>query len=217
MATAAPGSLHRPLRQARVAQALTVAWMLIEGGVAVGAGVIAHSVALTAFGFDSFIELLSAAVVLRRVLERSVDEERGSLTIGERMASRIVGWALYILIGYIVLSAIAGVALGIRAVASPIGVALAVTSLVIMAGLWRWRLNLADRLGSPALRGDAACSVVCLYLAGATLVGLGLNTLLGFWWADAVAGLTLIWWIRGEAREALAAAATGRGDDAESA
>lgn len=76
-----------------------------------------------------------------------------------------------------------------------------------MAGLWRWRLDLSERLGSPALRGDAACSVVCLYLAGATLAGLALNALLGLWWADSLAGLALVWWIRGEAREALEAAA----------
>lgn len=202
-----------PLRQARVAQTLAVAWMLVEGGVAVGAGVIAHSVALTAFGFDSFIELFSAAVVLRRVLERSDAEERGSLTAGEQTASRLVGLALYILIGYIVLSAMAGIALGLRAESSPVGIALAVTSLVIMSGLWRWRLNLAERLGSPALRGDAACSLVCLYMAAATLVGLGFNALFGFWWADSLAGLALIWWIRGEAREALEAAAAGQAGD----
>jgi divalent metal cation (Fe/Co/Zn/Cd) transporter len=196
------------LRQARVAQALTVAWMVIEGGVAVAAGVVAHSVALTAFGFDSFIELFSAAVVLRRVLERSEDEERGSLTAGERTASKLVGLALYVLIGYIVISAVAGLALGFRAEASPVGIGLAVVSLVIMAGLWRWRLKLADLLGSPALRGDAACSVVCLYMAAATLVGLGLNALFGFWWADSLAGVALIWWIRGEANEALEAGAT---------
>jgi len=83
MPTAASEALRIPLRQARFAQALTVVWTLIEGSIAVAAGVIAHSVALTAFGFDSFIELFSAAVVLRRVLERSVDEERGSLTGGE--------------------------------------------------------------------------------------------------------------------------------------
>ncbi len=209
VATVVPGALRKPLRQARIAQTLTVAWMVVEGAIAVGAGLIAHSVALTAFGFDSFIELFSAAVVLRRVLERSADEERGSLTSGERTASRFVGWALYILIGYIVLSAVAGIALGLRAEISPVGIGLALMSLVIMAGLWRWRLDLSQRLGSPALRGDAACSVVCLYLAAATLVGLGLNALFGFWWADSLAGLALIWWIRGEANEALEAAATG--------
>ena len=212
MATTVPETLRAPLRQARVAQALTVAWMVVEGGVAVGAGLVAHSVALTAFGFDSFIELFSAAVVLRRLLERSANEERGSLTSGERTASKLVGWALYVLIAYIVVSAVAGVALGVRPRASPIGIAIAAVSLVIMAGLWRWRLNLAERLGSPALRGDAACSVVCLYLAAATLIGLGLNALFGLWWADSLAGLALIWWIRGEAGEALEAAAGG-GED----
>jgi len=182
--------------------------MLVEGVIAVGAGLVAHSVALTAFGFDSFIELFSAAVVLRRVLERSEAEERGSLTPGERTASGLVGWALYLLIAYIVLSAGAGILLRLRPEASPIGLGLTLASIVIMTILWRWRLSLADRLGSPALRGDAACSVVCLYMAVATLAGLALNALFGWWWADPIAGLALIWWIRGEAQEALEAAAS---------
>ena len=76
-----------------------------------------------------------------------------------------------------------------------------------MAVLWRWRLGLADRLGSPALRGDAACSVVCMWMGLATLAGLALNSLLGWWWADPIAGLVLIWWIRGEGKAALEAAA----------
>src|SRR5260370_23141132 len=198
--------LHRTLSQARLAQVLTVGWMLIEGVVAVGAGVLAHSVALTAFGFDSFIELFSAAVVLRRVLERSEHEERGSRTAGERTASRLVGWALYLVVAYIVVSAGAGLVLRLRPEASPVGLGLTLASIAIMTVLWRWRLSLADRLGSPALRGDAACSVVCLYMAIATLVGLALNALLGWWWADPIAGLALIWWIRGEANEALEAA-----------
>jgi divalent metal cation (Fe/Co/Zn/Cd) transporter len=198
-------ALQRPLVQARVAQALTVAWMLVEGSVAIGAGIMAHSIALTAFGIDSLIEIFTAAVVLRRVLQRTADEERGSLTRGERTASRLVGWALYGLIGYILLSAAAGLVLGLRPQPSAIGIGLSAISIVIMAGLWRWRLGLAARLGSPALRGDAACSVVCLYLAAATLVGLGLNAAFGLWWADSLAGLALVWWIRGEANEALEA------------
>jgi divalent metal cation (Fe/Co/Zn/Cd) transporter len=197
--------LSPPLRQARLAQAVTLGWMLIEGVIAVGAGLLAHSVALTAFGLDSFIELFSAAVVLRRLLERSEDEERGSRTAGERTASRLVGWALYLLIAYIVVAAAAGILLGLRPAASPVGLGLTVASIAIMAVLWRWRLSLADRLGSPALRGDAACSVVCLYLALATLAGLALNSWFGWWWADPIAGLALIWWIRGEAKEALEA------------
>jgi divalent metal cation (Fe/Co/Zn/Cd) transporter len=181
--------------------------MTIEAVVAIGAGVAAHSLALTAFGFDSFIELFSSAVVLRRLIERSPNEERGSTTPGERTASRLVGLALYLLIAYIVAAAILGLLLRVRPESSPVGVGLLLASIVVMAALWRWRLGLADRLGSPALRGDAACSVVCLYLAAAALVGLGLNGLFGWWWADPLAGLALIWWIRGEAKEAVEAAA----------
>src|SRR6266481_2763670 len=193
------------LQQARLAQSLTLSWMVIEGAVAIGAGIAAHSVALTAFGVDSGIELFSSEVVLRRVLQRSETEERGSTTGGERSATKLVGFALYALIVYIVLSA--GVALVFRfePAASRLGIGLTVASLLIMAALWRWRLALADRLGSPALRGDAACSMVCLYMAGVALAGLLLNQFFGLWWADPLAGLALIWWIRGEANEALEA------------
>lgn len=193
------------LQQARAAQLMTVGWMLVEGAVAIGAGIAARSVALTAFGVDSGVELFSSVVVLRRLLERTEDDERGSMTRGERTATKLVGSALYALIGYIALSA--GVALVFRfePVASPIGIGLTIASLLIMAVLWRWRLALADRLGSPALRADAACSMVCLYMAGAALAGLLLNQFFGLWWADPLAALALVWWIRGEASEALEA------------
>jgi hypothetical protein len=193
------------LREARLAQSLTIAWMVVEGVVATAAGIGAHSVALTAFGVDSGIELFSSAVVLRRLLRRTEGEERGSLSEGERRASRLVGGALFALIAYIVISAGIALVLGIRPGASPVGIDLTIASVVIMSVLWRWRLALAGRLGSPALRGDAACSVVCLYMAVMTLTGLLLNRLFGLWWADPVAGLALVWWIRGEAREALEA------------
>ena len=184
---------------------MTVGWMVIEGATAIGAGIAAHSVALTAFGVDSGVELFSSVVVLRRLLQRSEREERGSMTGGERGATRLVGFALYGLIAYITISA--GIALVFRfePAPSPLGIGLTIASLVIMAVLWRRRLALADRLGSPALRGDAACSMVCLYLAGVALAGLLLNQLFGLWWADPVAGLALIWWIRDEAREAVEA------------
>jgi divalent metal cation (Fe/Co/Zn/Cd) transporter len=193
------------LQQARLAQWMTVGWMVIEGAIAIGAGIAAHSVALTAFGVDSGIELFSSVVVLRRLLQRSESEERGSMTGGERNATKLVGFALYGLIAYIVLSAAVAFVFRIEPAASPLGIGLTIASLVIMAALWRWRLALADRLGSPALRGDAACSMVCLYMAGVALAGLLLNQFFGLWWADPLAGLALIWWIRGEANEALEA------------
>src|SRR5256712_2234223 len=193
------------LQQARLAQLTTVGWMVIEGAVAIGAGIAAHSVALTAFGVDSGIELFSSVVVLRRLLQRSEIEERGSMTGGERSATKLVGFALYGLIAYIVLSAGLALVFRFEPAASRLGIGLTIASLLIMATLWRWRLALADRLGSPALRGDAACSMVCLYMAGVALVGLLLNQFFGLWWADPLAGLALIWWIRGEAQEAVEA------------
>ena len=205
------GSTRSLLRQARVSQGVTIGWMAVEGVVALGAGIAAHSVALTAFGADSGIELFSSVVVLRRLLQRTETEERGSMTQAERTSTKLVGYALYSLIAYILLSSGAALVFHLESAASPLGIGLTVVSLVIMAALWRWRLALADRLGSPALRGDAACSMVCLYLAGVALAGLLLNQLFGLWWADPLAALALIWWIRREAKEALEASKASMG------
>jgi len=201
------------LRQARIAEALTLAWMAVELVVALWVGIAARSVALTTFGVDSGIELFTAAIVLRMFLvhtERSTDEE---LDARERQASRLVGWGLYGLIAYILATSVWSLASGSRPESSPVGIALALAALIVMPVLWRWRLSLARRLDSPALRADAACSLVCLYMSAVLLVGLVFNSLLGWWWADPLAALAMIWWVRGEAREALEAARTGVRED----
>src|ERR1700687_2328505 len=90
--------LRSPLRQARQAQVLVLAWMLIEAAVAIGAGITAHSIPLRAFAADSIIELFSASVVLRQLLKRPEDGHDEVLSAGERQASRLVGWALYAVI-----------------------------------------------------------------------------------------------------------------------
>jgi divalent metal cation (Fe/Co/Zn/Cd) transporter len=201
------------IRRARVAESLTIAWMVVELVVAVAAGIVARSIALTAFGVDSGVELFTALVVLRQLLlhsDRATDEE---LDTRERQASRIVGWSLYGLIVYIVLSSGWSLISRSKPEASTVGVALAIAALVVMPVLWRWRVGLAARLGSPALRADAACSLVCIYMSAVLLVGLLLNSLFAWWWADPVSGLAMIWWIRGEANEALDAARTGLRDD----
>ena len=100
-----------------------------------------------------------------------------------------------------------------RPEASTPGLVLAAVALCIMPVLWRWRLRLSRRLGSPALRADAACSLVCIYLSAVLLGGLLLNRLAGVWRADPLAALAMVWWIHGEAREALEAASAGRRDD----
>jgi divalent metal cation (Fe/Co/Zn/Cd) transporter len=183
------------LRTARLAQALTLGWMVVEGVVAIGAGVAARSVALTGFGADSLVELASSAGVMVALYR-----DTGG---ADRRAARFVGWALWALVVYIVVVSGATLVFRVRPEASPLGVAITAAALVVMTVLWRWRLALAERLGSSALRGDAACSAVCLYLSATTLVGLLLNAGLGWWWADPLAALALTWWIAGEARESL--------------
>jgi divalent metal cation (Fe/Co/Zn/Cd) transporter len=205
----------RPMRQARMAESLTVAWMVVELIVAIWAGIAARSVALITFGIDSALELLTALVVLRQLVlhtERATVEE---LDARERQASRLVGVGLYGLIAYIVASSGWSLASGSRPESSTVGVALAVAALIVMPLLWRWRLALAARFDSPALRADAACSLVCIYLSATLLAGLLLNSLLGWWWADPLAALAMIWWIRGEAAEAGEAGKTGRREDGE--
>jgi divalent metal cation (Fe/Co/Zn/Cd) transporter len=211
----APGtrSAGNVIRQARLAEALTLAWMVVELVVALWAGIVARSVALTTFGVDSGIELFTAAVVLRQLLlhtDRATDEE---LDARERQASRLVGWGLYGLVVYIIATSAWSLVSRSHPESSTAGLALAVAALVVMPLLWRWRRRLAEELESPALRADAACSLVCIYMSAVLLAGLLLNSLFGWWWADPVAALAMIWWVRGEAREALEAAHSGRRDE----
>ena len=206
---------QRLIGQARFAESLAVAWMLVELVVAIWAGTVARSVALTTFGIDSALELFTALVVLRQLIlhtQRATDEQ---LDARERQASRLVGLGLYSLIAYIVASSVWSLASGSRPQSSTAGVVLALAALIVMPLLWRWRSVLAGRLDSPALRADAACSLVCIYLSATLLAGLLLNALLGWWWADPLAGLAMIFWIRGEAAEALQAAKSGRHEDDE--
>jgi len=212
MATVAPPASSL-IREARLAEALTVAWMVVELVVALTAGIAARSVALTAFGVDSGIEVFTALVVLRQLLLHSDRATKEELDARERQASRLVGWALYGLIVYIAISSTGSLITQTEPESSLPGMMLAIAALLVMTPLWRWRRRLAAALDSPALRADAACSLVCIYMSAVLLAGLLLNSLLGWWWADSLAALAMIWWIRGEAREALEAARTGRHDD----
>jgi divalent metal cation (Fe/Co/Zn/Cd) transporter len=183
----------------------TIGWMVIEAAVSLGAGIMAGSIALVAFGIDSVIELISAGVLLRRLnLERNVAlAEPQRVERAERTASRVVGWTLIALAVYVTLHS--GYNLWTRAVpdASPVGVALAACALVVMPLLVRIKLRVAASIKSAALKADAMCGIVCAYMAGTLLIGLGLRAAFGWWWADPVAALGLVYFIVREGREAL--------------
>ncbi len=196
------------LSRARAAQVVTLVWLLVELTLAMAAGLMAHSIALTAFGADSAVEVITAAVVLSQLVGQHTEDE-GSISPAARRASRVAGIGLYLVAAYIVVSSGYALLTGLRPEGTTFGVGVAALSIAVMFVLWRWRLRLSAQLHSSALRADAACSAVCFYMGLTLLAGLLLNRALGWWWADPLAGLAMIWWIRGEANEALEAAATG--------
>ena len=178
----------------RTIQRITIAWMTVELCVALYAGIQAHSVALTAFGADSAIELISAVVVLRR------------FAVGpavERRAARISGALLYALAAYIF--ATSGLALlkhGLQPEPSKVGICLLVAAATIMPLLGRAKKRLADETGSRALNADAAQSNICAYMSWIALAGLMLNLFLHLPWADSAAALLLLPIVLREAVEA---------------
>jgi len=174
-------------------EALTIAWMLIEGTVAIGAGVAARSVLLTAFGIDSVIELLSGLALYRRLT--------GSESL-ERQTVRLSAVLLLALCGYVVVSSVAGLALGLRPEGSVAGLAVSAAAIVAMPLLARAKARVNQVLQSPSLRADIAETVSCAYLAAVTLAGLLLSMVWGLWWAQYVAALALLLWLVPETKEA---------------
>jgi divalent metal cation (Fe/Co/Zn/Cd) transporter len=174
---------------------LTIAWMVIEAAVAIGAGIAARSVLLTAFGVDSIIELLSGVVLYRRL---KGDSERL-----EAAATRISAVLLVLLCVYVVVSSLTGLLLRIEPSASVVGIAVSAVALVAMPLLARAKRRVNVVLQSPSLRADIAETVSCAYLAAVTLGGLVLAAVTGWWWIQYAAALLLLGWLVTETREAL--------------
>ncbi len=194
------------VRQAFRLEALTLAWMTVEAGVAIGSGIAAGSLVLVAFGFDSLIELGSAVVLIWRL---TVELRRGqTLAEGaERIASRIGGGLLFALAAYIVASAGWKLWMGEGAEFSAAGLVVGVVAVFAMYFLARGKLRLADRLDSRALRADAVESATCGWLALIVVVALVTQLVVGAWWLDAAASLAIVWFLVREGREAWSEAA----------
>lgn len=178
------------LRRGVTLEGLTVGYNTLEGLVAISAGVAAGSVALTGFGIDSVIEVTSGALLWWRLRA-----ELGSAPLGptvERRASRGAGLLLLALGIYIMTDSARVLLAGSRPKSSLIGIILMALSLIVMPLLARAKLRVAANLGSRALRADAHETIVCAWLSATTLLGLGLNAALGWWWADPVAALAML-------------------------
>jgi divalent metal cation (Fe/Co/Zn/Cd) transporter len=183
--------------------AATVAWNLVEGIIALGAGSVASSIALFAFGADSFIETTSGAMVGWRFVRELRGESGDRAARIEKQASRVAGGLLLVLAVYIVIDAglrLVGLAAAPRS--SLVGIIVTV-SLVVMPVLAWLKLRTARELGSRALRADAFETITCACLSATTLVGLAFNGAFGWTWADPLAALILVPMIAREGFEAI--------------
>ena len=167
-------------------QVITIIWMSVEAIVSLGVAWIARSPALLAFGGDSAVELLSAAVVYWRFCSPSHGERT------EERANRIAGGLLFVLAAFVVATSVLTFLGHVEAGPSPIGIALLVLAAMIMPWLAAQKRQLSIATASAALRADAAESAVCGYLALIALVGLVVNAVWKVSWADPVAALTLV-------------------------
>jgi divalent metal cation (Fe/Co/Zn/Cd) transporter len=191
-------------------EVVTVGWMTLEAAIALGAGWFAHSVLLTAFGLDSVIELLSGGILLWRLVLEASGERLEHVETAERRAAWVVAVALTLLCGYVVASAVVGFWQHDYEVTPWVGMVLALVAMVGMPVLaWRKRI-VSERLKSAALRGDAACSLTCAYMAGTLFVGLGVTAIFGWWWFASVATLGFLYFLVPEARAAFVGARTGK-------
>ncbi len=183
------------IRRGRRLEYLTIAWNSAEAAVALIAGLLAGSIALVGFGLDSLIEVSSGAIVLWRLF---ADNERA-----ERIALKVVGASFLVLAAYVAFDSVKTLWQREAPERSLPGIVLAALSLAVMPLLARAKHRVAASIGSRALRADSRQTDLCAYLSAILLGGLLLNALLGWWWADPLAGLAMTPIIGNEGREAL--------------
>jgi divalent metal cation (Fe/Co/Zn/Cd) transporter len=171
------------IQNGRRLEYLTIGWNSLEAIIALAAGAIAGSIALIGFGVDSIIEVSSGAILLWRLVS---GEHR------EQLALKLVGVSFLALTAYVAFDAGKSLLLHESPNESYIGITLAALSLIVMPLLARAKRKVAASLNSRAMQADSRQTDICAYLSAILLVGLGLNALFGWWWADPVAGIIMI-------------------------
>lgn len=179
------------VRRAILLESAIITYNLVEGVISVAAGLLAQSIVLVGFGLDSAIEVSAALVVLYH-LRRSREEEQPAW---ERRVAVFVGLTLIALAIYVVGRSVFSLVNGIRPAESWVGIGVTAASLVIMPIVSRMQRRYAERINSLALAADAKETLVCTYLSATALGGLALNAFFGWWWADPVASLVMVWFI----------------------
>lgn len=172
----------------------TLGWNVIGLGVLAAAAIGAGSPALAGFGLDSLIEIFASVVVVWQL--KGVHADR------ELRAMRLIGTAFAVLAAYLVIQLVVVFAAGIRPATSGLGIVWTALTFVVMLALAGGKIRTGSALGNPVLRAEGKVTLVDAYLAGAVLVGLALNALFAWWWADPMAGLMIIYYAIREARHA---------------
>jgi divalent metal cation (Fe/Co/Zn/Cd) transporter len=182
--------LTRPeaVRRVRLYNNLTIGWNLVEGVVAIGAGIVAGSISLIAFGLDSGVEVSTSLVLAWRL----VQERRGGCMLdADRRAVRWIAVCFAVLALYVGYEAVGQLVQHRAPDVSRVGIVIAAASVIVMPILARAKKRLGPTLGSQAVVSESRQTELCAWLSAVVLVGLGLNATLGWWWADPVAALAL--------------------------
>lgn len=203
------------LRRGLNLERLTVGWNALEAIIAIGAGYLAGSVALVGFGLDSVIESISGVALYRRL---SLELHEGAAVTADRSEARerralfFVGASFFLIAGYVIYEAATTLWQRRAPEHTAVGIVLAAVSLAVMPLLGWGKLRTARALGSRALEADSKETFVCAYLSLALLVGLVLNALAGWWWADPAAALAMVPLIIREGWEAMEGARAGKSE-----
>jgi divalent metal cation (Fe/Co/Zn/Cd) transporter len=181
-----PNERARLRRRARLLAWGGIAWHFIEFGIALGAGIVAGSIALIGFGADSLIEAFAGFVVVWLFTGSRLRSETA-----ERRAQQLIAASFFVLAAYVAVESIRDLFGGHHPQASWVGIGLAAFTAVTMPLLARAKRDVGRRLNSSATVKDGAQNMLCSYLSVALLVGLLLNALAGWWWADPAAALVI--------------------------
>ena len=171
-------------RRAQLLAGASVTYNVLEAIIAVTAGVAAGSVALIGFGLDSVVEVSSGLIILWQFRHR-LPESR------ERQALRLMALSFFALAAYVAVESLRALLFGGDPDASPVGIGLAIASLIIMPFLSWAQRRTGRALGSGAVVADSTQTLLCTYLSAVLLAGLVLNATLGWGWADPIAGLVI--------------------------
>ena len=179
----------------------TMVYNAVEAIVALWAGLVAGSVALVGFGLDSVIELAAAAVVLWRMVIEARGADATRVARAENRVRRFVGVTFFVLAAYVLIQSAWILWTENPPAESTVGVVLAIVSLVIMPLIALGKFKVARAVGSMALRAEAKETLACSYLSFCLFLGLVVNAIAGWWWADPVAAILMVPWLVKEGLE----------------